>query len=332
MNIYQHDPDREPDDLFEPGDLHHLVPGNTGRLMDARRTPVVVVGLRPEAGFVRVEIRGFEDTGAVWETPLEKVGHYQFRRGEPRADAESVELLGEIIERCAGPGDLPADAAMRVRTQARLEALTAEAGAWIAGRPGDPLEGVAVDAGAGETDPRLWTLLEAWMEEADLAGVESAFSRQWVSNPYSGDLVYGHRVVLAELGLVAYEDRRLRDPEVFEHPWTREQRAGHLLRRMAFVRALFPRLGLSHPVLFRGMTLRARLEPPANGSLIAATFDRRVAQSHFDLAPEDPAAVLFRQTVPMERIVMTFIETRAMNAQFREAEAVLLFAPGNPMF
>ena len=40
MSIYARHDDPAPDADFEPGCLEHLVPGNTGRLLDARRTPV----------------------------------------------------------------------------------------------------------------------------------------------------------------------------------------------------------------------------------------------------------------------------------------------------
>ena len=44
------------------------------------------------------------------------------------------------------------------------------------------------------------------------------------------------------------------------------------------------------------------------------------------------AAALWRQRVPSERTLMTFLETRAMSRRFHEAEAILLADPSNQAF
>jgi hypothetical protein len=62
--FYEDDPEMAPDSAFESGRLDHLMVGNEGRLLDARRTPVRVVGLRPEFAFFEVEVLAFEDRGA----------------------------------------------------------------------------------------------------------------------------------------------------------------------------------------------------------------------------------------------------------------------------
>ena len=41
---------------------------------------------------------------------------------------------------------------------------------------------------------------------------------------------------------------------------------------------------------------------------------------------------LYRQAVEIERVFMTYLETRAMNHPFREAEAVLTADPDNHAF
>jgi hypothetical protein len=42
--------------------------------------------------------------------------------------------------------------------------------------------------------------------------------------------------------------------------------------------------------------------------------------------------MLIRQQVPISRVVMTFLETRAMSERFKEAEAVLIADPGTAGF
>ncbi len=41
---------------------------------------------------------------------------------------------------------------------------------------------------------------------------------------------------------------------------------------------------------------------------------------------------IYRQAVPIERVVMTYFETEAMNHPFHEAEAVLIADPENQAF
>jgi hypothetical protein len=49
---------------------------------------------------------------------------------------------------------------------------------------------------------------------------------------------------------------------------------------------------------------------------------------------EDPkrTVAIYRQAVPIHRVLMTYLETEAMNHPFREAEAVLLADSNNQAF
>ena len=84
-SLYEHDPGMKPDSEFELGRLRHLMLGNDGRLLDARRTPVRVVGLRPELAFFEVEVLAFEDRGARWELPMDAVDRFQFTMVQARS-------------------------------------------------------------------------------------------------------------------------------------------------------------------------------------------------------------------------------------------------------
>jgi len=65
---------------------------------------------------------------------------------------------------------------------------------------------------------------------------------------------------------------------------------------------------------------------------VSATFSREVAEAHFAGGPRTQVAVMWRQAVPPARMFMTFLETAAMNARYREAEAILLAEPANRAF
>jgi len=99
---------------------------------------------------------------------------------------------------------------------------------------------------------------------------------------------------------------------------------------MAFLQELAALLGLTAVELYRGTALAGSVEARRAPSLIAATFSRDVATSHFD--SDTDAALLARQRVPVSRLLMTFLETAAMNGRYREAEAVLIGDPDNPAF
>jgi hypothetical protein len=96
---------------------------------------------------------------------------------------------------------------------------------------------------------------------------------------------------------------------------------------MGFARVLWS-LARGEVMPYRGMAIHNRPEtadsPGRRKSLlISASFSRQIAESHFR-APNAAAAALYRQRLVPERLFMTFLETAAMNRQFREAEAVLL--------
>ncbi len=115
--IYASDPNAAPDSEFRPGDLRHLVVGNRGRLLDARRTPITITAVDPARGSFEVEIGAFEDAGARWDLALEDIGRFQFARdgGVAASDALVSELERarfrfdrELVVDC--------DAAVRSRT------------------------------------------------------------------------------------------------------------------------------------------------------------------------------------------------------------------------
>ena len=54
--------------------------------------------------------------------------------------------------------------------------------------------------------------------------------------------------------------------------------------------------------------------------------------SHFESGSPTATRALYRQSVPVERLFMTYHETAPMNDRFKEAEAVLLYDGGNATF
>jgi hypothetical protein len=324
--IYDSDPDAAPDSEFEPGRLGHLVPGNAGRLLDARRTPIKITSIDPSRGAFELEIGAFEDAGARWELPLEDVRRFQFARDARIAGTGAVAELERAVDRFDHELAIDCDPATRRETVERIAHERARLSEWLDDRP---VAGVdvarCVERRRGEE--RLFDLLEEVMVGLDVAELERRLSATLVSNPRSGELVKGHAIVLAELGLCPFRGRIVRDPALFEEPWSKARRARHLIARLAFMQAMWGGFGEDAVVLYRGAAVDGRLVEPPPQSFVSATLSRDVAMAHFEGGPTTQVAVLWRQRVPVARVLMTFLETRAMNDRFQEAEAVLIGDP-----
>ena len=344
--MYQTDPDALPDTAFAPGELRWLVTGNTGRLLDDRRTPVRVTALDLAHGYFEAEILAFEDAGARWLVPLEDVTRYQFAPGGESAGPDAVAAMTEAIARLDVTLEITADPAAGLRSRGEIADARAHADAWLTahGVPDriDPEPYIARCRGsddaagwlsaylAGATPPGLATppgpVTPPGLDALD--ALDAELTAGYVSSPGSGDLVRAHLIMLAELGLCGYRGKAIRDPASLEGPYSRDARRAHIIARAGFTQALWSRADHDGLMLYRGIGLpgRARLAVRTD-TLISATFARPVAESHFDGVRSDAAALL-RCRLPADRLLFTFLETAAMNRQFLEAEAVLLPGEG----
>lgn len=311
--VYQTDPGAQPDDEFEPGTLEHLVPGNRGRLLDARRTPIAVTRLLLETGTFEIEIAAFEDEGAHWEIEAEHIAAFQFAPGQPTASGDVVAGLRAASAAFDRTLAIPCSDADRTATTKRIEEERERARRFL----------------PSETPSAA---IEAFLDERGLTEMDEAFAAQFVSNPSSGELVKGHAIVLARLGLCAYEGKVVRSPSLFADPWSEDRRGEHLVARLAFVRELHASEPGGRVTLYRGVASDRPLRPPSPQSFVSATFDPTVAMAHFDGGSTTVAAALYRQSIPIERLLMTHRETRAMTRRFRESEAVLIGDPASPLF
>lgn len=330
MAIYQSDPHSQPDSGFVEGALDHLVPGSRGRLRDPRRTPLRVTRVLPQIGSFEVEIEAFEDRGARWQLPLTEITRLQFPLAAARAAPGTLAELRSSVARFDRPLTVAADAAERGRT---LRTIEAEARALRHGLL-NGLPPIRVDGHIErrEGHPVALARLRQLLVERDLTDVDDAFARSFVSNPHAGEMVKGHAIVLAELGLCPYRGTVVRDPATFETPWTRRRRAEHLIVRIAFARALWSALGQDELTLYRGGASDVPLPARPAASFVSATFSEAVAREHYAGGPTTRAAFLARQRVAVARLLMTFLETAAFNERYHEAEAVLIGDAANLTF
>ncbi len=329
-DIYREDPEAAGDEAFEPGALGHLVAGSDARMLDPRRTPVRMLGVDLRRGEFEVEVADFEDAGARWRLPIEDVVRFQFPRGSETLPEDDVRALEERVATLAHRITIPVQAEARERTVRDLARERERVRPAILGEPAlreiELVHCVQERTGSSVAAAALEDLLD----EAGLGGLERELSGTYVSNPSSGEVVKGHAIVIAEMGLCPYAGKAIRDEATFDGEGSRDNRRRHVLLRLAFLQELASLLGLTAVELFRGTAVTDLLEHRRPASLLATTFSREVAMSHFNSKTD--AALLARQRVPVSRLLMTFIETAAMNDRYHEAEAVLIADPDNPVF
>jgi hypothetical protein len=332
VRVYASEERPEPDSAFAPGTLRHLAVGNGARLLDARRTPVTIVDVAPERGSFVVRVEAFEDAGVCWELGLEEIERFQFPRTAPPATDAALAELQTSAARFDRDLSIERDQAVRVDSLLCLQQSRDDAAAWIAGRTSGIEIDVAEHVRRREGHPAVYALLNEFLMQRDLQDLEHGFTESFVTNPRAGEIVKGHAVVLAELGLCDYCGKAPRDPDLFAGTWSRARRADHLLSRLAFTQALWLSLGRAELTLYRAAATDGAIRPLPPATLISATFSREVADAHFEGGATTRVAVLWRQRVPIERALMTFLETQAMNQRFHEAEAVLLADPSGGAF
>lgn len=329
--IYASDPDAEPDGNFVQGDLRHLVVGNRGRLLDARRTPITITATLPEKGAFELEVDAFEDAGARWELSLEDVWRFQFASAGAVAPADAMAELEGAAARFDRELAIDCDPDARAETVRRIAEERSTVRARLARGPGYRID-LARHIDERDGDPDLFDLLDEVMAARDVAELEHHLGAAFVSNPRSGEHVKGHAVVLAELRLCPYRGKIVRDPDLFEGVWSRARRADHIVARLAVIQELWSSWGRETATLYRGAAVDGPLPERAPSSFVSATLSREVAAAHFEGGPSTRTAVLWRQQVPVARLFMTFLETRELNHRFNEAEALLIADPGNRAF
>jgi hypothetical protein len=286
----------------------------------------------PDLGAFTVRIEAFEDAGALWELGLNEVARFQFAREATIAGAAKLAEL----ERSAAHFDrdlvLGCDPDARDDSVRAVRERRAQVRVWLGEQAGQLSADPVAHIDSLNGDPALYGLVEEFLTGHGLAELERGFTAAFVSNPGAGEVVKGHAIVLAELGLCPYHGKIVRDPDLFSGAWARSHRAQHLLWRLALTQELLAGLQASGLMLYRAASSEETLTSRHPSSLVSATFSRAVAEEHFEGGPRTRAAVLARQILPIDRAFMTFLETRAMNEQFHEAEAVLLADPANEVF
>lgn len=331
-SVYESDPDQLPDSEFTPGDLSLLHPGNVGRMLDPRRTPIRIIDVMPEIGMFELEVAGFEDSGTRWILDLEAFRKFQFAKDSARSSDREVTALEHSISRFSKPLVIEADDDARAASEGILASERDAASDWLGNHTDVLRASVEVEPPMLVGSEVLRLGLLDYLDSRGLGDIERSVTQTWVSNPRSGEIVKAHEIIIAELGLAPFEGMVLRDGRSMSDPWGRRRRKEHVLVRVGFVRSMFELLGIKRVPLYRGLTFEHAPTERRRPTLISTTFSRAVADALVSADPERYAASLLRQPVPTDRIFMSYIETEAFNSKYTEAEAVLFTEPQGILF
>ncbi len=325
--IYASSPTANLSDIdVEPGRVAHLVPGNSARLRDARRTPVTVMAVQTQIAMFSVRVDAFEDRGAVWHLPVREVAALDFKPHSHKL--LSPKRSGELtrVDRTYPVHVAVRKPSARVSRNTEFAIKTARDSARAFLASARKPDSLAIQSRRGNA--RLQELMTRFMTTVGCERIETEIARKWASNPHAHESVKAHMIVMARIGLGRYDAAPLRDRTTLLGPGTSWHRRRHIVHRIGFVGAMFEHYGFGTVQLWRGLTVAGSGLRKTSWPLVSATFSRRVAQEHFASERSDQTgAALYRNCVPVSRLFMTYVETAHLNEPFREAEAVVVADP-----
>jgi hypothetical protein len=318
-----------PDSDFIPGSMKYLVPGNQCRLLDKRRTPGTIEEVDDLGAMFRWRITEFEHKGRYWDVPLEDVIKFQFIRDAKTLSTPEVLAFENLVKPLQTVLTIDVTAASYRQTLREIEAIKTVLQQWFKNSTFFKKQ-KALNFASMEGSKSLASDLQRYMKSEHLNELEKLTADTIVLNPSSGEWIKGMRIMLAEMGLMSYQDKIARTKDIFEGPGRKVLRRKYLLHRLAFVQTYFELLGISEVELFRGVSSERDCEETRPQSFLSFSFSRAVAESL--AAPDSLGNIKYtkvmKQTVPVKQIVMTYLETEAMNREYQEAEALIF--PHNP--
>ncbi len=316
----------ETDDNFDNGTLAHIVVGNEGRALDGRRTPGFIEYYDKESAMFIWRITAFEDAGSCWEIPAEQINCYQFRKGSPLLSQEEVSCISERCQELNKLLCIPKSDSARAATEKAIVEQEKIACAWILRHSAFYHKDKQFDFDAKEGIELLFCDLESYMQESGLYEQEKETAEQYLLNPYSGEWIKGMKIVMAEMGLIEYNGTYTRKKETFMGNGSKQKRIDYVIARTAFVRSIFKLKGITEIPLYRGMSSEIDFyETPQ--TLISTTLSAATAMDFADIKQlsKSRSAYIVKFTCPVDKLFMTFFETRQFSERYKEQEAVIFY-------
>ncbi|WP_294230700.1 hypothetical protein [uncultured Shimia sp.] len=298
-------------------------------MRDPRCTPVRVTAFSEDTASFTVEVLDFEDKGVRWNFPVWQSDKFLCDATAPTLPKTTQDALNTASTRLNHPLHVAADAAQRIETETHLTRLTAEAHSWLTNAGHSPNAPLSPETCTAFANPEV---LSNWLAHHNVQHIEADVAAHYVSNPHAGETIKAHRLALADLGLCPFDGRILRDTTEMSGDKALPHRKRHILTRLAFLRAAFNMLEITHVPLYRVIYSDAPLTRPRPTGFTSATFSQAVALRFLKDGQSKRHAALYWQQVPVTRLFMTHLETPQMRGLYDEREALLLSAPSGPLF
>lgn len=326
MGIHKYDKNMKNDDQFIEGDICYLVEGNRCRLLDGRRTTGVIEKYFEESGIFRWRITKYEDEGKYWDLPAEDIIKFQFEKDSKKLRMTEVKQIQKKIEPFQKTIRIEAHKSDREKTEEEIQVTKKEIKEWLENKSLFFNDREKLKFSSNEGSMLLAKDLINYMKSVDFEEEEKRTAESMVLNPNSGEWIKGLSIVLAEMGLVPYEGKIPRTRDIFEGMGSKKNRARYIINRLAFIRAYFSLLNMHEVVLYRGMSSEHSWRDITR-TFLSCTFSLEVAQAFSDFNPESKykTSYLIKMPCAVNQLFMTYIETEAMNRQYKEAEALLLY-------
>ena len=175
-------------------------------------------------------------------------------------------------------------------------------------------------------DGDLFNDLETYLDSEGVLELEKKTAEQYLLNPYSGEWIKGMKIVMAELGMVPFEGTIPRTKDIFSGIGDKKLREKYIIARSAFLRAVFKLSGHSEVPLYRGMASAIDFFDTPK-TLISATFSAETAREFAGIDNPDAFRSCYwaKFTCPVDRLFMTYFETRQFNERYKEQEAIIYY-------
>ena len=315
-----------PDNEFIEGNTSLLVEGNHCRLLDGRRTTGVIEKYFEDCGMFRWRITKYEDAGKYWDLPAESVKSFQFEKASLRLNDDQIKRINGLIMEFDKDIEIEAKEIDASNTEKEIKETKEEIEGWIKANSLFLKSGEEINFSSREGSKLLGKDLRSYMQSIGMLEVEIKTAETMVLNPNSGEWIKGMNIVLGEMGLITYRGKMPRTKDIFKGLGEKNNRKKYLINRLAFIRAYFSMLNIDEVVLYRGMSNEKKWRK-VNRTYLNCTFSLEVAKAFSDFERESKYknSYLVKMTYPIDKLFMTYLETEAMNRQYKEAEALVLY-------
>lgn len=326
MGIHECDKNMRLDDEFINGDLSFLVVGNKCRLLDGRRTTGIIENYFEDSAMFRWKITKYEDKGKYWDLPAEDIVMFQFEKASSRLTSSDVACINLRSSEFKKELNIEPNKLIKDETERKIELIKNDVIEWFKHNSQFFQQNRKIDFSSNVGSEFLASDLNNYMKSVELAEEETITTDTLVLNPNSGEWIKGMSIVLAEMGLASYNSRIPRTKDIFQGIGSKENRMKYLMNRIAFVRAFFSISNIKEVTLYRGMSTEDEWRK-IKRTYLPCTFSFDVAKEFSDFSRDSifKNSYIVKLTCPIEKLFITYLETEAMNRQYKEAEAIIFY-------